>query len=340
MKSSQRTIAVLLLTMALSTPLLTLAVGLNSSPRITPNDDFFVASIDGTPSIDGDAWRLDVGGLVDRDLSLTLQEVMAMPGATVESRLQCVGGPSGNAVWRGAYLSSVLELAGVSNDAIEAIFKAADGYTSSLTLEEIAAAGVLLAYEMNGEPLPPEHGFPLRVVVPGHYGYKWVKWVVEIELVDHDYLGYWESRGWSDDARRAAQSEWLPHAAALSTGFIFLGMAVASGYASRPGRLSGAFPEWMGRRFHVAVSAGAAALLMATFAWWALETIWMRGGLFYTGHGIMSGILMGLLAISGATAFMTRRRKWAETVHEYASLFAFVMCGGVIATGLLASGLF
>jgi hypothetical protein len=320
--------------------LLGLAAGLLSRPGITPNDDFFVASINGTPSIDADEWRLRVRGLVDRPLALTLGDIGELPDEALESRLQCVGGPSGNAVWRGAYLSTVLEMAGVSDGAVEAVFKAADGYSSSLTLEEISETGALLAYEMNGEPLPPEQGHPLRLVVPGHYGYKWVKWIVEIELVDYDYEGYWESRGWSDDARRTPQSEWLPHAAALSTGFILLGFAVASGYAGRPGRLSELFPVWMGRRFHIAASAGAMAILAIVFAWWAMETAGRMGMLFYTGHGIMSGILIALLAASGSMALLARRRKWAETAHEYLSLFALVMCGGVIGTGLMASGLF
>ncbi|MFW9990178.1 MAG: molybdopterin-dependent oxidoreductase [Candidatus Odinarchaeota archaeon] len=74
-------------------------------------------------------------------------------------------------------------------------FYAADDYNSSLTIEEATENDVLLAYEMNSEVLPPEHRFPIRVVAPNQLGYKWVKWVVRIEIVNYDYKGYWESRG-------------------------------------------------------------------------------------------------------------------------------------------------
>jgi DMSO/TMAO reductase YedYZ molybdopterin-dependent catalytic subunit len=84
----------------------------------------------------------------------------------------------------------------------EVVFKCADGYSTSLTMEELRRTGVLLGHKVNGEPLLPEHGFPLRVVAPEKYGMKWAKWVTAMEFVDYDYKGFWEEKGWSDDAGR------------------------------------------------------------------------------------------------------------------------------------------
>jgi len=324
--------------LALMTPLLALAVGTYLGPRITANDDFFTASINGTPQIDAGSWRLRVTGMVGTELSLTLNDIESMASTSIEERLQCVGGPSGNAIWAGVRLTDVLALAGIDYGAKEAVFKAADGYSSSLTLSEIENASVMLAYDMNGEPLPAEHGFPLRVVVPGHYGYKWVKWLVEIELVDYDYKGYWESRGWSDDAQRAEISDWLPHAVMLSVGFVFFGLSLVSGYAGRQGRLSKVLAPGIGRRFHMATSVIAGGILLVTFAYWAQATLDRRGALLYTGHGVMAALLLALFAVSAISAVLARRWKRASAVHEYVSLFSFVMYAGVVGTGLLTSG--
>jgi DMSO/TMAO reductase YedYZ molybdopterin-dependent catalytic subunit len=82
------------------------------------------------------------------------------------------------------------------------VFRCADGYSTSITVEEALEEGVMLALKMNGEKLQGEQGFPLRVVVPEKYGMKWAKWVTEMEFVDYDYRGFWEKRGWSDYAGR------------------------------------------------------------------------------------------------------------------------------------------
>lgn len=340
MKPIHRVTVALALALALMFPLLAMVVGLQVGPRITPNDEFFTASINGTPQIDGELWRLSVRGMVDSELSLGIEEIRSLPRVSLEARLQCVGGPSGNAVWAGVPLEIVLEMAQASSGATEVIFRAADGYSSSLTVAEISETGAFLAYEMNGVELPPDHGFPLRLVVPGHYGYKWVKWVTSIELAAYDYEGYWESRGWNDDARMTELGGWLPHAVALSVGFIFVGFAVASGYAGRPGKAGEWLPEWMAGRFHSVAGMLGAITVAASFIWWALETLEARGALFYSGHGIMSGVLLGLIAASGATGAASKRYRWAAQAHEYTSLFAFVMYAGVIVTGLLRSGLF
>jgi DMSO/TMAO reductase YedYZ molybdopterin-dependent catalytic subunit len=96
----------------------------------------------------------------------------------------------------------ILDLVGPEESVQEIVFKCADGYSTSITLEEAMQEGVQLCYRVNGETLLPKHGYPLRLVLPEKYGMKWAKWVTEIEFVDYDYKGYWERRGWSDYAGR------------------------------------------------------------------------------------------------------------------------------------------
>ncbi|MGH8056512.1 MAG: molybdopterin-dependent oxidoreductase, partial [Candidatus Entotheonellia bacterium] len=106
----------------------------------------------------------------------------------------------GNAKWKGVRVKDVLEEARVKAAARKVIFRAHDGYSTGVPLERCLGPQTFLAYEMNGQELPEDHGFPLRVVIPGYYGMKQPKWLTEIELVDHDYKGYWEQRGWADEA--------------------------------------------------------------------------------------------------------------------------------------------
>jgi len=113
----------------------------------------------------------------------------------------------GNAVWTGVSFDYILEYAVPDKDALEVVFYCEDGYSTSLTIEEVLVEGVILAYKMNGKALTPEHGYPVRMVVPEKYGMKWPKWVNTIELVDYDYKGYWEQRGWSDYAGRDRPDE-------------------------------------------------------------------------------------------------------------------------------------
>ncbi|UCC64229.1 MAG: molybdopterin-dependent oxidoreductase, partial [Anaerolineae bacterium] len=105
----------------------------------------------------------------------------------------------------------LLKQVGIQADAIRAQFAAADGYWTSVDLEWITQPGVLMAYEMNGEPLPPFHGFPLRILMPGLYGQKMPKWITRIRFTDEVVQGYWEGRGWSDVASVQTNSQiWQP----------------------------------------------------------------------------------------------------------------------------------
>ncbi len=176
------------------------------SPEITPNQNFYTVSKNiEDPSVSSVDWKLTVDGLVERPLKLDYQQLKQMPSATQYLTLECisneVGGEQiGNALWMGVPLASLLTEAGVRPGVRKVVLHADDGYSDSIGLDKALEPGTLLAYEMNGVPLPEPHGFPLRLLVPNIYGMKNVKWLTRIELVDYDYQGYWQERGWSDGA--------------------------------------------------------------------------------------------------------------------------------------------
>ncbi|MHB1347821.1 MAG: molybdopterin-dependent oxidoreductase [Candidatus Humimicrobiaceae bacterium] len=169
--------------------------------------DLFTLQIGGTPKINTSDWKLAVTGLVENKLEFSYEDIVKMPQKTeyaiLETISNSVGGPMmGSAIWTGVPFRYILEQAGVSKDAIKVVFYCADGYSTSITIEEALQDNVILAYKVNGKELPDVHGYPVRMVVPDKYGMKWPKWITEIELVDFDFKGYWESQGWSDYAGR------------------------------------------------------------------------------------------------------------------------------------------
>jgi len=183
--------------------LLTGCIGQQVEPdvtgEITPLEDFFVVDLGIKPDIDIAEWRLEVTGLVDNPLVLTYEDILEYPSVTQVTHLQCVmAGFEGTGEWTGVPLKYILEKAGYQESVVSVIFHAADEYTSSIDLETALQEDIILAYKMNGVTLPEEHGYPLRLVIPDKLGYKWVKWIVKIELVDYEYEGYWESRGYSN----------------------------------------------------------------------------------------------------------------------------------------------
>jgi DMSO/TMAO reductase YedYZ molybdopterin-dependent catalytic subunit len=144
-------------------------------------------------------WQLFVGGLVQNPLNLNFSELDAMSGTTVNAVLYCVDYPNnpvaqGN--WTGVKLNLLLEEAGISPDAVKVAFTATDSYTTDLTIQTAMRQDVIIAYELNNLPLPER----LRLVVPGKWGYKWISGISQIELVNFDFKGFWESRGYSDEA--------------------------------------------------------------------------------------------------------------------------------------------
>ena len=184
-------------------------------PFITPNDSFYrVDTALFVPAIDAAGWTLRVHGMVDRELSLDYEQLLARPMIERDITLACVsneiGGPYiGNARWIGAPLADLLEEAGVQPDATQIVSRSADGFTIG-TPTAVATDGrdAMLAVAMNGEPLPLQHGFPVRMLVPGLYGYvSATKWLVGLELTTLDaYDAYWIERGWAKEAPIKTQS--------------------------------------------------------------------------------------------------------------------------------------
>jgi sulfane dehydrogenase subunit SoxC len=174
------------------------------------------------PQIDAAAWRLTVDGAVERELSLGLDELRARPAIEVVATMECAGNGRakidprpisqpwlleavGTGRWRGASLAAVLGEAGVADGAVEVLFTALDRgieneeeqwFQRSLPLDEALRPEVLLAYDLNGGPLPQQHGFPLRLLVPGWYGMTNVKWLSRITVLDEPFTGYQQARGY------------------------------------------------------------------------------------------------------------------------------------------------
>jgi DMSO/TMAO reductase YedYZ molybdopterin-dependent catalytic subunit len=166
-------------------------------------NDFRENSIKGPQYIDNETYTLTLTGLVNNDLELSYADVIGdKPHYEKVITLHCIEGWSVTLLWEGVMVEDLLEEAGgVDPAATTVIFYAYDGYSTSLPLDYIVDNNIMIAYKMNGLTLPPERGFPFQLVAESKYGYKWIKWVITIELSDNeDYRGYWESFGFSNDA--------------------------------------------------------------------------------------------------------------------------------------------
>ena len=172
---------------------------------VTPNDRFYIRNHFPVPTIDGARWRLLVHGLVSDPVLFSLAELMRMPAQRQRVTLECAGngrsmfdppiegepwglGAVSSAEWTGVALSEVLARADLQPTASHLVFRSADGFERGLHVE----TPVLLAYEMNGQPLPANHGFPLRAIVPGWYAVAGVKWLNDIEVTDKPFDGYYQ----------------------------------------------------------------------------------------------------------------------------------------------------
>jgi len=175
-------------------------------PEITSNQDFYRIDINTTPPrVDGQNWRLKVVGLVDHPLELSLDDLRGMPSTSQMITLECISNQLGGdlistALWTGVPLKHVLDQAGLQSNAKEIYITSVDGFYESVPMDEALDDRTLLVYEMNGEPLPVPHGFPLRIYIPGHFGMKQPKWIEQLEVIDHQGAGYWVDRGWSAQA--------------------------------------------------------------------------------------------------------------------------------------------
>jgi len=172
---------------------------------ITPTREFYQVQYSTVPRVDVEAWTLEIVGEVERPLRLTYPDLLAMPAVIEMRTLECISNPVGgdligNAVWKGVRMADLLAMAGVRPTAQEMVLHAADGYHTSIPVDLARDPHSILAYMMNGEVLPPEHGFPLRALWPGRYGMKQPKWITRIELIRGEHIGYWEGQGWSREA--------------------------------------------------------------------------------------------------------------------------------------------
>jgi sulfane dehydrogenase subunit SoxC len=216
--------------------------------EITPLGLHYLLTHYDIPVVDAGSWELAVGGRVQRELSLSLEDLQARETVTMPITMECAGNGRarlsprplsqpwlveavGTAEWTGTPLRGLLEEAGIADGAVEVLFTGLDRgveggveqrYERSLTLAEALGEDVLLAYEMGAEPLPPQHGFPLRLVVPGWYGMTNVKWLERITVLDEPFQGYQQARGYrfrqQDDEEGEPVSRMVPRSLMVPPG--------------------------------------------------------------------------------------------------------------------------
>jgi sulfane dehydrogenase subunit SoxC len=200
------------------------------------------------PAVDPAAWRLELGGAVDRPLALSLDDLRALPAVTRPVTLECAGNGRalmaprplsqpwlteavGTGEWTGVPLRALLERAGLRDDAVEVLFTGLDrgieggveqAYERSLPVAEALGDDALLAYELNGEPLPPQHGFPLRLMIAGWYGMAHVKWLAAITALTEPFVGYQQAVGYrmydADGEAGAPVTRMLPRSLTIPPG--------------------------------------------------------------------------------------------------------------------------
>ena len=175
--------------------------------EITATDLFYRVDINPVPpTVDANSWRLVINGLVSRPLTITYEQLKAMPSVPQIATLECISNKIANdfigtAIWNGIRLKDLLEKSGVKPNAKYIVFRCADGYDVGIPLERGLQEGSILAYGMNGETLDAKHGYPVRAIIPGLYGMMNPKWITEIELIDGIYEGYWQKKGWANNAQ-------------------------------------------------------------------------------------------------------------------------------------------
>ncbi|KAB7512680.1 molybdopterin-dependent oxidoreductase [Halosegnis rubeus] len=162
---------------------------------------FPVLSKSGTPSVDLSEWTLDVWGAVNERLELDFDALRGLDTETQRQDFHCVTGWSRlDNEFTGVTFPTIVEAAGVTDEAVHVMFHAADGYTTNLPLDTCTRREMLVTWEHDGERLPADHGGPVRVVVPHRYAYKGAKWLTGIEFLTEPERGYWEKRGYSNTA--------------------------------------------------------------------------------------------------------------------------------------------
>jgi DMSO/TMAO reductase YedYZ molybdopterin-dependent catalytic subunit len=159
-------------------------------------------AIKGTQYLNASTYRLTITGLVNKTVEYTYAQIInGFQKYQKVDTLYCVEGWNATILWEGFLVNDLTKEAGVNSSAVGVIFYASDGYSTELPLNYITNNNIIIAYKMNGLTIPPERGFPFELVAESQYGYKWIKWITRIELTDNpDYLGYWESRGYPNNA--------------------------------------------------------------------------------------------------------------------------------------------
>jgi DMSO/TMAO reductase YedYZ molybdopterin-dependent catalytic subunit len=168
--------------------------------KLSSINDFRENSIRGPQHVDINSYKLKITGLVDNPKEYTYDEVINNHQSYEKViQLDCVEGWSVVILWQGVLVKDLLSEANVKPEAKVIIFHAYDGYTTSLPLDYVVNNNILMAYKMNGVTLPPERGFPFELLAESKWGYKWEKWVTQMELSDDvNYRGFWENRGYSN----------------------------------------------------------------------------------------------------------------------------------------------
>jgi len=172
---------------------------------ITPNDQFYCVTknvVD--PKVNADLWRLEITGMVKTRQTYRLDRLKSLPAVEQETTLMCISngldaGLMSNAKWKGVPMNALLAAASPIAGATKVRLHGVDNYTDTFPLEKAMDPTTLVVYEMNGETLPDRHGFPARVIVPGYFGEKHVKWITRIEVGDESALGFYEKQGWGPD---------------------------------------------------------------------------------------------------------------------------------------------
>lgn len=173
--------------------------------RVTPIDEHYIVDKNNYPPV-ANNWSLDIRGEVENPLSLSLDDLRGHDDATSQIvTMECVSNPVGGrlistAEWTGVPLIALLNQAQLSDDTVDIVTIGLDAYSEAIPVDQVQSPNIFLAYEMNGQPLPSEHGSPLRLLIPGRYGFRSTKWVSVIRAVTTEHDAFWEKRGWDEEA--------------------------------------------------------------------------------------------------------------------------------------------
>lgn len=244
---------------------------------ITPTERFYTVTknvVD--PDVDRRIWRLEIGGHVGKDISYSYEDLQKFDQVDQETTLMCISNKIGaglfsNADWKGVRLHDVLQASGVKDGSYDCFVRGADGYRESFSIEKAMEETTLVVYQINGGPLPRRHGYPVRLVVPGMYGEKNVKWVTRIDVTTTDAKGFYEDQGWGPDFVPKTRSDvFYPRTKQTAKGFIF---TPAAGNEFRVGKQS----QIKGRAFAADRGVKSVEFTVDNGATWAPAEIYYPG---------------------------------------------------------------